>query len=131
MWPFIAIFILVVLLALLLVILFKGDASTDRLYMVYYEDGLWDLYLGVILLLLGIAEWFETSWIGIIPAIVYPVLLAAKQAITAPRLRPNELPPAQGARRRTMVFMVVGLALLVGLSTFALIAGNASTWIRA
>lgn len=132
MWPFISILIFVVLLVLLvLTFLFKGYTSTAKLYMVYHEDGLWDLYLGLILLVLGLAEWFETPLIGIIPAILYPILLAAKQAITAPRLRPEDLPTAQGARRRTTVFIVIGLTLLFILLTTVLLTVNPSPWIRA
>ncbi|MEZ4862931.1 MAG: hypothetical protein R3C14_16555 [Caldilineaceae bacterium] len=131
MWPIIAIAILVILLAFFaLTFLAKGQQFGDRLYMVYYEDGLWDLYLGAILLLLGVAEWFETSLIGIIPAILYPILLAAKQAITAPRLRPEELPAAQGARRRLMSLLVLGLALLFGLLVFALLIGGPFAGLR-
>lgn len=131
MWAFLSIFIFVILLALLvLTFVFKGNVSTDRLYMVYYEDGLWDLYLGAIFLLLGIAEWLETPLIGIIPAVLYPVLLAAKQGITAPRLRPADLPPARGTQRRTLVFLVLGLVLLCGLLVFALMTGEPSTWLR-
>jgi len=110
MWPFISILIFVVLLVLLvLAFLFKGNTSTARLYMVYQEDGLWDLYLGLILLVLGLAEWFEAPLIVIIPAILYPILLAAKQAITAPRLRPEGLPATQETRQRTTIFIVIGL----------------------
>jgi|GEM_PF-2409245 len=132
MWPFISILIFVVLLVLLvLAFLFKGNTSTARLYMVYQEDGLWDLYLGLILLVLGLAEWFEAPLIVIIPAILYPILLAAKQAITAPRLRPEELPATQETRQRTTIFIVIGLTLLFILLTTVLLAGNPSTWIRA
>ena len=121
MWAFMPIFIFVTLLALLLLaFLLKGNVATDRLYMVYYEDGLWDLYLAAILLLLGVAEWIETPLIGIIPAILYPLLLATKQSITAPRLRPEELPPTQATQRRTLLFMVLGLLFLCGLLLFAL-----------
>lgn len=68
MWALMSIAIFAVLLVLLLLaFLFKNTVATDRLYMVYYEDGLWDLYLGVLLLLFGVAEWFEAPLIGIIP----------------------------------------------------------------
>lgn len=131
MWAFMSIFIFVTLLALLLLaFLRKGNVATDRLHMVYYEDGLWDLYLGAILLLLGVAEWVETPLIGIIPAILYPLLLALKQAITAPRLRPGDLPPAQVTQRRTLVFVVLGLFFLGGLLLFALSTGGPPTWLR-
>lgn len=131
MGAFMSIFIFVILLALLLLaFLLKGNVTTDRLYMVYYEDGLWDLYLASILLLLGIAAWVETSLIGIIPAILYPLLLATKQAITAPRLRPEELPPPQANQRRTLLFMVLGLLFLCGLLVFALTGGGPATWLR-
>lgn len=130
MWDLMSIFIFVVLLALLLLaFLFKNNGATDRLYMVYYEDGLWDLYLAAILLLLGVAEWIETPLIGIIPAILYPLLLATKQAITAPRLRPEELPPQQANQRRTLLFMVLGLLFLCGLLVFALTEGGPFTWL--
>lgn len=130
MWAFMPIFIFVTLLALLLLaFLLKGNVATDRLYMVYYEDGLWDLYLAAILLLLGVAEWIETPLIGIIPAILYPLLLATKQSITAPRLRPEELPPTQATQRRTLLFMVLGLLFLCGLLLFALIEGGPFTWL--
>lgn len=131
MRPFLALAIFIILLVLLaFAFVRKGHAAADNLYMVYYEDGLWDLYLGLILLLVGIAEWNAAPLIGIIPAIFYPLLLAAKQAITAPRLRPADLPPAQGEARRTLVFLVLGLALLLGLSVFVLMAGEPTTGLR-
>jgi len=131
MWTFLSIFIFVVLLVLLLLaFLLKDNVTPDRLYMVYYEDGLWDLYLGALLLLLGVAEWLETPLIGIIPAILYPLLLALKQAITAPRLRPGDLPPAQATQRRTLVLLVLGLFFLGGLLLFALSTGGPPTWLH-
>lgn len=64
------------------------------------------------------------------PAILYPLLLALKQAITAPRLRPGELPPAQMTQRHTLVFVVLGLFFLGGLLLFVLSTGGSPTWLR-
>ena len=131
MWPIIAILILVVLLVLLaLAFLFRDNQSSARLSLIYHEDGLWDLYLGSILLLLGIAEWLELSVVGFVPVLLYPLLLAAKQAITAPRLRPVDLPPARSTQRRTIPWIALGLVFLLGLVVFVLPANDLPLWLK-
>lgn len=116
MWPIVSVFILIVLLAVLfLTFLARGQIGGERLYIVYFEDGLWDIYLGGIFLLLAFAEWFEYTLIAIVPAILYPILLAAKQAITAPRLRADEVPPARDSRRGLTILLVLGVALLAAM----------------
>ena len=132
MWSIFSILILLVLLVLLiLAFMFRGKTPTDKFYVAYYEDGLWDIYVGTICLMLALAEWFDMSLIAIAPALLYPILLGAKQAITAPRLHPDDLPPTQDKPQGMMALLMLGLALFSGLLIFALMGGAQIPWIRA
>ena len=119
MWTSISVMIAIALLVLLALALFSRDRTSGtafggRPYLVYGEDGLWDLYVGAILLVLAVAERFELSTIAFVPILLYPVLLAAKQAITAPRLNAAEQLRSAGLRageRRTLLFLVLGLTV--------------------
>lgn len=127
MWPILAILIFLILVALLFVLLQrKPRAAGDQFGIGYMDDGLWDLYVGLIFLLLGIAEWQEFSAVGIIPALLYPLLLAAKQGITMPRLGPTERALTRPDERRMGALMLLGLVILLGVVLLVFVLGDTS-----
>jgi hypothetical protein len=90
-------------------------------YMVYYEDGLLDVYLGLALLMFGVVLLTDyPAFAGLAFAILYPILMAAKQDIAAPRIRPGALSPAQVASRMRSTTLTLGVALAMGVLLFAL-----------
>ncbi|MBV7331518.1 hypothetical protein KFU94_25440 [Chloroflexi bacterium TSY] len=103
--------------------------ETNRLYMMVYEDGLFEVFFGVLLIAVGFMLDVYAGMIGILFAILYPFLLAAKTFITKPRFDPTELPPEKAKRRQLSMFVVLGMALFAGLLTFLLIVANVG-WAR-
>ena len=98
-------------------------------YMMVYEDGLFDLFFGLMLVAGGILLDVYAGMIGILFAVLYPFLLSAKAYITKPRLDPAELPLDVAKRRQLSMFLVLGLTLLVGVLVFLVSAANIA-WVR-
>lgn len=133
MWILFAISILLVLLAGLAVIFTwrKEQLTTDESHMMYYEDGLLEVFFGLMLIFFGATVDTYSAFTGIAFALLYPFLLAAKQSITKPRLRPEELSAATAKTRRLSMFMVLGLALLFGVLFFQLTYWTNPGWLVA
>lgn len=131
MWPIIAMLILAFLVVFLVIAYRVGPRGPIRNpYLAYYEDGLWEAYFGLLLLLIGLAEWFEFQTIAAIPILLYPVLLATKQAITALRLDVNELPATDTMALRKPLIIAVVLTVLLVLATIVLMAGAEAGFLR-
>jgi hypothetical protein len=88
-----------------------------KAWMSYFDDGLLDIYLGVLLLILGLSDWF-LDWLpsrlwgyGVYAALVGVACLgfwAGKRYITTPRLgRVLYGPTRQARRRRTRLILLV------------------------
>jgi len=135
MFPIIAVLIFMILLGVLIVTykFSQKQPASDSLVMVYHEDGLQDVFLGMVLLVGGVALIADyMAFVGLIFVVLYPILLAAKQRITAARLRPDDLSPGLMARRRAGMSIVISVALILGLLLFALFAlrtGDQPRWL--
>lgn len=136
MFPIIALLVFLVLVLVLLA-LYKLSKTehTPEPYMVYYNDGLMDIFLGLGLLSAGIVMLVDyPAFTGIAFAVLYPILLAAKKGVTAPRLRPDDISPTQAKRQQTRSMMIgvalaLILALLAGLLVFAVGVRDWSIWL--
>lgn len=100
----------------------NGDESLRRRYMSYFHDGLWDITLGLWLILGALLIWWDfiyivAVWIVLTP----PMLWSVKQRVTLPRLTKEDLaavPPAAVSRVK-LVLLVAGVVLLLaGLMVF-------------
>lgn len=88
-------------------------AVKRRVYMTYFQDGFWDIFLGIFLLAWGFTVWFD---LVLVPAATFIVffwlILGLKQWITYPRIgyaRPAEY------RQRTLKIVIAGVVVLVAL----------------
>jgi hypothetical protein len=112
-----------------------------RAWKSFFQDGLWDIYLGLLLLAMGVSAWLsdqdipETTHFTIyIPLLILAMvaLWAGKRFITVPRIGRVKIGPKGKARKRkarVLLFfsVVVGLALfLVALVAYNHPAGWAS-----
>ncbi len=91
----------------------QTDERLRRLYMAYANDGLLDLFAGWIIFLAGLMLFTELFWMaGIYVAAFLPLAWTAKEKVTLPRLRREELSPAVARQTATIkVILVAGLAL--------------------
>ncbi len=82
-----------------------------RVYMTYFQDGLWDIFLGFFLLGWGFTVWLDFPWL---PAAVFVgffwLVLGLKKAITYPRIG-HATPTEQ--RNRTLKIVIAGVVVLV------------------
>jgi hypothetical protein len=98
-----------------------------------FEDGIWDIYLGLVFVIFGFVPFLRTT-LGIsegvaitihiallVPSIM--VLILGKQYITAPRLGTVTF-RKERQRKLSGLKIVLGLSVVVGLITFALISTN-------
>lgn len=96
----------------------------------YFDDGLFEIVLGAGLLLAAICIMTvpEAFWlVAIIPPLVISLMRSLKKAITAPRLRSDEVPPDAEQRMQTarrVAMGVTALLLLLGLLAFVAVSTN-------
>lgn len=118
MWISISVAIALVLLAVvgyLLASQREKPIEDDNRYMMVYEDGLFELFFGLLLIAAGILLNYYAGMVGVLFALLYPFVLSAKALITKPRLDPSELPNDVVKRRQLSMFVVLGLFLLAGM----------------
>lgn len=113
----------------------RNDEKLRHLYMSYIDDGILDLFAGMLALFAGILFFSDMFWMaGVYVAIFLPVVWSFKEKVTMPRVRPEELNPVM-ARKSSMllgVFLLAGLFLLVlvVLAVFLLQPGEATPLTR-
>lgn len=97
----------------------------------YHQDGLKDIFLGLILLAVGVSQSMGSvlALVGI-EVIAIVLLVASKRYITTPRLGRVEFSSERKAKKLRAVFMV-GICALVGVGAYLALAGmgGASRWL--
>ena len=82
-----------------------------KVYLTYFQDGLWDIVLGLFLLSWGFTVWFDLPWLpGATFVGFFWLALGLKQKITYPRIgyaRPSE------HSQRTLKIVIGGVVVLV------------------
>lgn len=97
----------------------------------FHQDGLKDMFLGLILLAVGVSELLGSSLILFgLEAMAIIGLVVCKKYITARRLGHVEFSPARKAKKKKAI-LLVGLAAVVGLGAYLTVAGfaGASDWL--
>jgi hypothetical protein len=91
-----------------------------KLYISYFQDGLWDIVLGIFLLSWGITVWFNIGWLpGVTFVAFFWLALGLKQKITYPRI--GYAKPAD-QRQQLLRIVITGIVtLLLGLIVFLII----------
>lgn len=87
------------------------DKIKRKVYMSFFQDGLWDIFLGIFLLGWGFTVWFD---LPLLPTAVFVVffwlVLGLKKIITYPRV--GHATPT-GQRNRTLKIAIAGVVVLV------------------
>lgn len=97
----------------------------------FHQDGLKDIFLGLILLAVGVSELLGSSLVLFgLEAIAIIGLVVCKKYITARRLGHVEFSPARKAKKKKAI-LLVGLAAVLGLGVYLTVAGfaGASDWL--
>jgi hypothetical protein len=90
----------------------RNDEKLRHLYMSYIDDGILDLFAGLLALFAGLLFFADMFWMaGVYVAIFLPVVWSFKEKVTMTRLRPEELNPAVAKRS----YKLLAGALLAGL----------------
>jgi len=91
-----------------------------KVYVTLFEDGLWDVVLGLFLLAWGFAILFDLGWLpGVGFVVFFYLALSLKQKITYPRT--GYARPAEVRKQRSRVVIAGGVTLLLGIMVFLLI----------
>lgn len=102
---------------------------TKKVYMSYFQDGLWDILLGVYLLGWGISIWQDlVAVMGGMWVVIYFSVLGIKRGVVYPRsgyIKLNE------ARKQQIKLVILGAVLFVlGSAVFGIFAaGNRPEWL--
>jgi hypothetical protein len=101
-----------------------------------HEDGLWELFLGSLLLVLGVSAFIEDDTWRLVAHLALTVGLivlvkVVKRTISVPRMGVAKFGPARREKRKkTKLLLLVSSLLGVALFLAAVSANDASTWIR-
>jgi len=85
----------------------KNRKKRESLIWKYFEDGIWDIYLGILVMWLGLIIYYRWSgWFGlmVIPFAIIPILL--KRWVTLPRAGDLKL-KAKKKRKITGIAVIV------------------------
>jgi hypothetical protein len=101
----------------------QGNERLRGLYMAYVDDGILDIFVGWIIFLAGLMLFTEMFWMaGVYVAIFIPVLWSAKEQITMPRLRQEELRPSHSQKSfNGTTAVILSLVLMAVLGVFLLV----------
>ena len=105
-----------------------------KAYISYHQDGLWDVFLGTIILAWGLSMMTAMAAMGGVWFVVlFPLLMAAKRRITYPRLGYAQFPGAgRGKQQMTILLAIVMLlgVLVLLLWTSQLGSSGLRDWLR-
>ncbi len=92
----------------------------ENINLLYHEDGLIDIFIGLVALTFGLEMLTDAVYMaGILPAILVPVWIAARKAITLPRMGDANPVSAQTiASRRLMLMLFFGFTAFAGVAVF-------------
>lgn len=97
-----------------------------KIYMSYFQDGLWDILLGFFLLSWGVGIFFDQA---ILPTLVwialFPSVLALKRKVTYPRIGYSR--PAEHRKQMTRIMIAGAVTLLLGIIVFLLVFADGMT----
>ena len=106
----------------------QNNERLRSLYMAYVDDGILDIIVGWIIFLAGLMLFTEMVWMaGVYVAIFIPVLWSAKEQITIPRLRKEELRPISSQKSfnaTTAVILCLVLMAVLGVFLLVLLFGD-------
>ncbi len=104
-------------------IAFDDVREMERRAAACYEDGLFDIGMGLGLLFVGFAMIFDLGALAVIyPALIFPVAKSAKRGVTAPRMHHLDFMPEPGddsRRIRSRVVLAAALAVLLAIGVLA------------
>ena len=134
--PFIAIATLILGLVVLLALVFvwkrRNQVGVDselspeqeRLAMAFPDDGIADIYIGLILILFGVFMFTEMPWLaGALVASFIPAFQSSKKNFTAPRIAKTGFSPRRPEGNQILIIslLILGvLALVAGMLAFGL-----------
>lgn len=107
-----------------------------KAYLSYHQDGLWDIFLGIFFLGMGIFMFFNTVYLmgGLIAALV-PMAIIIKKLVATSRLGYVKFAPQRQAQEKkgtAKLIIILSLTAILGLVNFMAFSGKAEwqTWIR-
>jgi hypothetical protein len=101
-----------------------------KVWMSYFDDGLLDIFLGLVLLIVGVSDLLEDSlgsrlWVYAVYALLVGMAClgywAGKRFMTVPRLGRVVFGPARKARRRKTA-IILGVQIIVGMLLTGMLA---------
>lgn len=94
-----------------------------RVYLSFFQDGLWDAVLGLFLLGWGLAISLDLTWLpGVSFVCFFWLALGLKQRLTYPRI--GYAKPAGQRRQMSRLIIAGAVTLLLGLMVFLLVVSN-------
>ena len=106
----------------------QKNEKLRSIYMAYVDDGILDIFVGWIIFFAGLMLFTELFWMaGVYVAIFIPVLWSAKEKITLPRLRKDELRPVatqKAFNSTTALIISLVLMAILGVLVWVLLFGD-------
>ncbi|UCD44647.1 MAG: hypothetical protein JSV27_11115 [Candidatus Bathyarchaeota archaeon] len=104
------------------------NAIERRAYLLYHEDGLIDIIIGVCIMISSLYIYAEMIWlVGSIVAVWLPVYMGAKRKLTFPRIGQVTFSRSRSGRTRNVFFFFLAmnvLGVLLGAYAFTAVSGG-------
>ncbi|HUV52511.1 MAG TPA: hypothetical protein VMW64_05490 [Dehalococcoidia bacterium] len=89
-----------------------------KAYTSYFQDGFWDIFMGLLMLGMGINIAFEsTIWYGVVLAIAVLIVTVGRKLITEPRIGRVKFGPARKVKQWAII-VVLTISFLFGIGMF-------------
>jgi len=94
-----------------------------KVYMTFFQDGLWDVVLGLFLLSWGFAILFDLGWLPVVTFLAFFwIAQGLKQKITYPRI--GYAKPAEQRKQMSRIVIAGAVTLLLGIMVFLIVVAG-------
>jgi hypothetical protein len=105
------------------------NANTDlkqierKAWTIYFQDGFWDIYMGLLMLGIGLNILIDTEWYTLLMIAPILLMIIGKRFITTPRLGRVKF-GSERQKKRFVVAIVLAVSVLLGIIFVALQANG-------
>lgn len=86
-----------------------------KAWTIYFQDGLWDIYMGLLMITIGLNIFIDTEWYTLLMIAPILVIVVGKRFITLPRLGRVKF-GSERQKKRLAVVVVLALSVLLGIA---------------
>lgn len=96
-----------------------------KAWTIYFRDGLWDIYMGLLMIVIGINSFIDSEWYSLLMIAPILLIILGKRFITTPRLGRVKFGSGR-QKKRLVVEMVIAIVVICDIALVVLTANDES-----